>query len=150
MTFAVSRNTLESIEWPRVLDRLRGCCRTPQGRRALDPAQRDDDEAAPDPQYAGNWLTAFSVFAAGRHEVFDRIAETTEARALIDAGEVVPLGGVAEMETAFTRATKHGTIPGLQLLDVRSTLLALHETARFFASREQQAPKLAERATRLV
>jgi DNA mismatch repair protein MutS2 len=157
MAFDVSQKTLESLEWPRVASRLQASCRTPQARKLLaasSPANPSEDSRASseeseeeralrDAQHGGNSVHEFDVFAEGRHEVLDRLAETSEARALLDAGAVVPLGGVAEMEPAFVRASKSGTIPGVQLLDVRTTLVALHETARFFAAHEEQAPKLA-------
>lgn len=149
MAFQVSEKTLESLEWPRVVRRLQANCRTPQARQRLAPREPDDEEdldAGSDVQLTGNETPGFEIFAEGRHEVLDRLAETTEARALIDADLVVPLGGIADMEPAFTRATKGGTIPGLQLLDVRTSLVALVKTRRFFAAHKERAPKLADLA----
>ena len=51
MAFDVSQKTLESLEWPRVLERMRAACRTPQARVCLTP--NSDGEAA-DPQATGN------------------------------------------------------------------------------------------------
>jgi len=152
MAFEVSPKTLESLEWPRVLERLRASCRTPQARALLaDRADENDDarETDTDRQDSGSSALAFEVFAEGRHEALDRLAETSEARALLDADQVVPLGGVAEMEPAFVRATKSGTIPGVQLLDVRTTLVALDDTRRFFAAHAEAAQKLADLASLL-
>lgn len=149
MAFAVSPKTLDSLEWPRVVDRLRGNCRTPRARELLEECAHGQDPTAPphtDEQATGKWIQSLKLFPDGRQEVALRLRETTEARALLDADLVVPLGGIAEMEPAFTRAQKSGAIPGLQLLDVRSTLVALHETRRFFAAHAERAPALAELA----
>ncbi len=145
------QKTLESLEWVEVTSRLRAECRTPQARAWLpartggtaDEGVEQDPEspaaaAAPEPR--------FRELATGLPEVRARLAETSEARALLDAGKVPPLGGVHDLAAAFRRAGKGGSMSPDELLEVRSTLLALQETARFLAAAREAAPRLAERA----
>ena len=124
MSFRVTQKTLESLEWPQVARRLREECRTPR-------------------QETGN---SFADFAEGLSEVKARLTETSEARALLDGDQVAPLGGVVELYAAFQHAEKGGTLTPQLLLDVRSTLVALHETKRFLEGTAEQAeailPKL--------
>ena len=125
MSFRVTQKTLESLEWPEVARRLRHECRTPQ-------------------QQTGN---SFSEFAEGLGEVRTRLSETSEARALLDGDHVAPLAGVADLQAAFQHAEKSGTLMPQQLLEVRSTLVALHETKRFLEANSEPAPQLAARAS---
>lgn len=125
MSFRVTQKTLESLEWPQVARRLREECRTPR-------------------QETGN---SFADFAEGLSEVKARLTETSEARALLDGDQVAPLGGVVELYAAFQHAEKGGTLTPQQLLDVRSTLVALHETKRFLEGNAEQAPQLAAQAS---
>ena len=125
MSFRVTQKTLESLEWPEVARRLREECRMPQ-------------------QEIGN---SFAEFAEGLTEVKSRLAETSEARALLDGDLVAPLGGVVELQAAFRHAGKGGTLTAQQLLEVRSTLVALHETKRFLEGNAEHAPQLAAQAS---
>jgi DNA mismatch repair protein MutS2 len=125
MSFHVTQKTLESLEWPEVARRLRAECRIPQ-------------------QPIGN---SSADFAESLAEVRSRLAETSEARVLLDSDRVAPLSGVAELQPAFLHAGKSGTLVPQQLLEVRSTLVALHETKRFLAANSEQAPQLADRAS---
>ena len=104
MSFHVTQKTLESLEWPEVARRLRAECRIPQ-------------------QPIGN---SSADFAESLAEVRSRLAETSEARVLLDSDRVAPLSGVAELQPAFLHAGKSGTLVPQQLLEVRSTLVALH------------------------
>ncbi len=125
MSFRVTQKTLESLEWPEVARRLRDECRTPR-------------------QETGN---SFADFAEGLSEVKARLTETSEARALLDGDQVAPLGGVVDLDAAFQHAEKGGTLTPQQLLDMRSTLVALHETKRFLEGNAEQAPQLAGQAS---
>jgi len=127
MSFRVTQKTLESLQWPEVARRLREECRMPR-------------------QETGN---SFSEFADSLAEVRARLAETSEARGLLDGDQIPPLGGVVEVHAAFQHAGKDGTLTAQQLLDVRSTLLALHDTKRFLEGNAEQAPQLAEQASLL-
>jgi DNA mismatch repair protein MutS2 len=142
MSFRVTPKTLECLEWPQVAARLRAQCRTPQARERLllheGPEEADDDGAERQP--TGN---SYAEFADGLNEVRVRLAETSEARALLDADQIPPLGGIADLELAFRRAGKGGIMTPQQLLEVRATLAALHESERFLGSRVEEAPRLA-------
>jgi len=166
MTFCIAQKTLEALEWPLVVARLREHCRTPQARR-FSSAHRgaelqSDDSAYSDTPSASAPLAAGAVgsdpedagsgperewgreaFAHGLEAVRERLAETGEARALLDADESPPIDGVAELEVAFRRASKGGALAARQLLEVASTLRAIHDTKRFLTRRSESAPHLA-------
>jgi DNA mismatch repair protein MutS2 len=150
MSFRVTQKTLESLEWSQLVGRLRDHCRTPQARGWLprhgekggeEAREEEDDEA----QLAGSSAPEGEVseFASTLREVRERLAETSEARALLDAELIPPLGGVADLDATFRRAGKGGTMSPQQLLEVRATLAALHETSRFLATHAEAAPLLA-------
>ncbi len=128
--FRISQKTLERLEWGAILSRLAGYARTPPTRTRL----AGGTPGAP----AG--LSLFEPDASG---VRARLAETREALHLLEAGEAPPLGGVAELDPSLARARKGGVLDPAELLEVGSTLAALHETARFLGSRAEEAPGLA-------
>lgn len=127
MAFQASQSTLESLEWGRVIDELRGACRTPQGRLRLDETGGDDG----------------GLFESNEAGVRARLRETSEARQLLDRDERPPLGGCADLRSPLAHAIRGGVLEPTQLLDVRATLAALHATRRFFEGRAEIAPTLA-------
>jgi len=131
MPFDVAKSTLESLEWARLIDELRSCCRTPQGRRRL--AESSDE----------------SVFAADEAGVRKRLSETTEARNLLEQDAMAPLGGCADLDASLTHAEKGGILEPAQLIDVRTTLEAMHSTLRFFDHHREQTPALGELARQI-
>ena len=131
MPFNVAESTLESLEWARLIDELRTCCRTPQGRRLLSESS---DE---------------SVFAADEGDVRTRLRETTEARSLLDRDAITPLAGCADLMASLAHAEKGGVLEPAQLIDVRTTLDAMHATLRFFDHHREQTPALAELASQI-
>jgi DNA mismatch repair protein MutS2 len=146
MSFRVTQETLEALEWPQIVAMLREECRTPQGREALAPATEpigvDDSseiEAASDagPGDAG-------IFERSADGARRRLAETSEARALMDAEDLPPLGGAAPLRAIFQRAGMGGVLEASQILDVRGALQTLHSTARFFRTRTDSCPGLAD------
>lgn len=126
MGFKASRSTLESLEWARVIDELRGACRTPQGRLRLE--QTGDDGG---------------LFESSEAGVRARLRETSEARQLLDRDERPPFGGCADLRSPLAHAIRGGVLEPAQLLDVRATLEALHATRRFFERCADLAPTLA-------
>jgi DNA mismatch repair protein MutS2 len=122
MSFRVTQKTLESLEWPDVIARVREQCRTPQALGRADE------------------------FSTGLAEARELLAETSEARVLLDEGRVAPLSGVTDLLGVFRRAAKGGTLTPPQLLEVRAAATALRETARFLASHAETAPRLASLA----
>ncbi|HVH05164.1 MAG TPA: endonuclease MutS2, partial [Myxococcota bacterium] len=121
MPFQVAAETLARLDWQDLVARLESCTRTPGGRaRAAGPLFE------PDPQ-----------------RMRERLAETSEARALLDAGQEPPLGGVRDLDGPLLRLAKGGALAAPELLDVASTLGALRATARFLAGSAETAPRLA-------
>lgn len=126
----VSRRTLESLEWPQLIERLGAHARTPAGRRRCEPAAADD------------------VFAADLETARSRLAETTEARAVLAHG-APPFGGLADVQLALLRAERGGEIGAGDLLDVASAIEAIEATQRFLAAHVGTAPRLAARGATL-
>lgn len=129
MPFSVAQKTLERLDWGEVLERLAGYARTPRGAAALAPGASGE--------------LPREVFAQSPAAVRERLAETAEARAVLDAGDAPPLGGAAELAPTLGRATREGVLTGEELLAVAATLAALRETRRFLARRAEEAPRLA-------
>src|SRR4051812_27877358 len=98
----VADKTRSDLGWGALLDELAGRTRTRRGgnlARALEPMSSLDD-------------------ARARHE------EVSEARALRDSGEALPLDGVRDLDEALPRAEKGGVLEGSLLRDVGSTAAA--------------------------
>ncbi len=140
MSFRIAQKSLERLEWPQVVERWQRHCRTPQARRRLssEPEAASDDgdrnpATAPD-------RTLFEGDLALVHE---RLAETSEARALLDGEQAPALGGVAELASSLARAERGGALTGVQLQEVAASLAALHATRRFLLERAEAAPRLA-------
>ncbi len=130
VSFRISQKTLERLEWEAILVRLAERARTPLGRRRI----------LGDGSGATAGLPLFEPDATG---VRARLTETREARALLDAGHAPPLGGVAGLDASLARARKGGALGPVELLEVASTLAALHESARFLGQHTEEAPGLA-------
>jgi len=128
--FGISQKTLERLEWPEILAHLAEFVRTPQARARLLDAPADGPPGA-------------SLFEASAAGVRERLAETAEANAILAEGDAPPIGGAAQLGAALARARKGGALDAEQLLEVGSTLRALHETARFLERRAEAAPRLA-------
>jgi DNA mismatch repair protein MutS2 len=120
----VSRRTLESLEWPQLVERLQAHARTPGGRRACEPD------------------IAQSLFAADLESARARLAETSEARALLEI-EAPPFGGLPDVADALLRAERGGGLGAGELLDLASAADAVEETQRFLARHTVVAPRLA-------
>ena len=123
MPFNVSQKTLDRLEWPDVVEWLRRLARTPRGRARCEA----DD----------------SLFEEDLGEARTRLAETSEARAILDEGALPPLEGVRDQTRVLGRLQKRGMLTGEELLGLRSTLGAIHETSRFLLGRAEEAPRLA-------
>ncbi len=135
MSFRVAQKTLERLEWPQVVARLRDHCRTSQARRNLAQAEARDGGDDLDP-VGFHFESELSGARA-------RLGETSEARRLLEAGEIPPLSTLADLEVPFQRAAKEGVLTPHQLLDIGSALCSLHATVRFLKSHASPAPLLA-------
>ena len=121
MPFAVAESTLESLEWARLIDELRTCCRTPQAHLLLSGSATE------------------TLFGADENEVRTHLRETTEARSLIDRDAIPPLGGCADLKASLAHALRGFVLEPEQLMDVRTTLEAMHATHDFFDHHREQA-----------
>jgi DNA mismatch repair protein MutS2 len=126
----VSRRTLETLEWPLVVERLRAHARTPGGRRRCEPG------------------AAHALFAPDAESARALLAETGEARALLERA-APPFGGLADVATALARAERGGAISAGELLDVAAAIEAIEATERFLARAVELAPRLAARGAAL-
>ncbi|MCP4035988.1 MAG: hypothetical protein GY733_03565 [bacterium] len=137
---------------------LRYCC-TPQARLRLGAPDeihhedvdrtgtRDDDssvggsrEGRPEAERAGT--SAQGELEQSLAAVRERLAETSEARGLLEAGEGPPLDGVADLRRGLRRAEMGGVLATQQLLDVRKCLEAVGRVLRYLDARRESAPLL--------
>lgn len=132
MGFFVSQKTLERLEWPQVLALLQNHARTPGGR----------DKFA--------WASALELFESTRFGVEERLAETTEARAIIVTGALPPLLDVAAPTVALARARKGAVLAARELMNLAATCASVRVTRGFLESRADSAPRLADLASLLV
>jgi DNA mismatch repair protein MutS2 len=138
MSFFVTQKTLERLEWKCVLAMLGDRTRTPGGRKrcVTETAEGETDGA--------------SLFEPTRRGVLERLAETGEARNILAAGEVPPIGGTSGLEQTLARARKDGVLAARELLDLASTLEITRDVKRFLEVRRGSAPRLAGFAAVLV
>ncbi|MDJ0788947.1 MAG: endonuclease MutS2 [Myxococcota bacterium] len=130
MAFEVSDKALERLEWPELLAQLARHARTPRGVR------RCDRDAAP-------------LFAEQAEDVAERLAATSEARAILESGELPSLGDVRDVDAWLGRLGKGGSLLGAELCDLSRTLHATSRTKSFLSRRAEEAPTLFEYAERL-
>jgi len=69
-------------------------------------------------------------------EVERLLAETTEARSLVDRGTHIPLGGIHDIRPSLERASAGGVLDPAALLDIASTIGAAHALRAFFQEQE--------------
>ena len=125
MGFQIAAKTLESLEWPELVERLRGFIATPLALERLD-----------DPR---------ALFAEHRAELDRLQAETREARDLLESSSGPGLEGIKDLASIFARARKGGGVTPRDLRDVAATCEALSRLVRTLGQSEERAPLLAER-----
>src|SRR5258706_15401477 len=121
---AIADKTRADLAWDALCVELAARTRTPRGAalaRALDLLPEVDA-------------------ARARH------AEVSEARALRDTGDALPLDGVQPIDADLPRAAKGGILDPAMLRDVASTLRAGAATRRHLVARGGRAPRLLGRA----
>jgi DNA mismatch repair protein MutS2 len=138
MSFFVTQKTLERLEWNRILAMLGERTRTPGGRNrcASETSEGESAEA--------------SLFEPTRRGVLERLAETSEARSVLAAGEVPPIGGAPGLEQTLARARKDAVLAARELLNLASTLKITRDVKCFLEVRRESTPRLAELAEILV
>jgi DNA mismatch repair protein MutS2 len=127
MSFRCDPATLERLEWSRLAECLAGLAATARGVEACRG----------------------ELFSATRAAVAERLAETGEARVLLDGGEVVPFSGVADLRPHLEGASVGRTLGPRELREVADTALAAERLRRFFAERSGRAQRLAGLAATL-
>jgi DNA mismatch repair protein MutS2 len=120
----VSSATLEALEWPAVVERLRAHLRTPGGLRLC---AREGGTA---------------LFAADLETARARHEEASEARAVL-AAAAPPFGGLVDVVPALLRAERGGSLGAGELLDVGAVVDAVASTIRFLDRNAGAAPRLA-------
>jgi DNA mismatch repair protein MutS2 len=138
MSFFVTQKTLECLEWKHILAMLGERARTPGGRNrcASEASEGESAEA--------------SLFEPTRRGVLERLAETGEARSILAAGEVPPIGGAPGLEQTLARARKDAVLAARELLNLASTLKITRDVKRFLEVRRESTPRLAELVEILV
>jgi DNA mismatch repair protein MutS2 len=127
MGFVCDAATLARFEWPRLLERLAEQASTDRGAEACRQGR----------------------FAEDLEGVRALLAETTEARAILDSGEEIPLGGAADLRPILEAAIRGQTQSASDLGRVLVTLHAAHRVRAFLGERAEQAPGLSARALSL-
>ncbi|MDG2334708.1 MAG: Smr/MutS family protein [Myxococcota bacterium] len=150
MSFRVAQETLEALEWPKVVQRLREQCRTAQGQKWLDeasshtPGENSAGTATAGVATRFRPLKPAHLFEPTLQGLREKLQETDEARALLDAELAPPLGATADLAQPLSRAEKGALLEISELVEIASTLATLRLTARFFQRSAEQAPALAE------
>jgi DNA mismatch repair protein MutS2 len=124
MPFRCDSATLQRLEWHRLAECLAGCCASSRGMQAARG----------------------TLFQPTRASVVDRIAETSEARKLVDAAEPLPFGGVHDLRTLLEEIERGRVPAAADFHALHTTLDAAHRVRRFLAERSERAPHLADLA----
>jgi DNA mismatch repair protein MutS2 len=127
MGFECDTATLGRLEWPRLLYRLAAEASTSRGAEAC----------------------AGDLFAPDLEAVRLRLSETSESRAILDAGEEIPLGSIGDLRPIVAAAERGQLQPASELARVLATLQAARRACSFLSECVDRAPRLAERAARL-
>jgi DNA mismatch repair protein MutS2 len=113
--------TLETLDWPVVLDRLASHCRTLRAAR-----------------------TARGLDLAGDLDtVRARYAGVRQLRALLEDGQTLPISAVTDIEEALERASHGAVLEPAELAGVARCLTALEALRLWIQARGEQAPALA-------
>jgi DNA mismatch repair protein MutS2 len=123
---AMDSKTLQVLEYPKILERLRAFCdfsASMELARALEPTDSYDLALA-------------------------RLAETSEARRLFSIQDI-GIGGAHDIRSAVDLAARGGVLDPQQLLDVKSTLISCRELKRSLERKTDEYPRLAQIAAGL-
>ncbi|MAJ61996.1 MAG: hypothetical protein CBC48_19960 [bacterium TMED88] len=141
MAFSIEKETLEALEWPRIIEKLVEACGTERARSevirhgSLLPSEISDS-------------AGMTIFPQDSESVMQRLQETSEARALLDEDEAPPLGGTPDIGPLLAQAARGVTLDPDELLDVRVASETLRDVSRFLCVPERavRIPTLARRA----
>ena len=127
MTFRASDATLARLEWQRLLELCAGQAATERGAAALRALD----------------------FPATHSAVRERLAHTSEARRLLDAGSEPPFGGVADLRAPLFELSRGRAWNARELAALGQTLEAARRVRLSFAGHRELAPGLAALAETL-
>ncbi|MAI25631.1 MAG: hypothetical protein CMN75_06320 [Spirochaeta sp.] len=143
MPFEIDPETLEALEWPRVIQRLESLCHTQAARERMGleaiPMETDGSTRT---QSEAN--ASAGIFEPSLARVRQRLAETDEARGLLDDENRPPLGATPDVAPALQEARRGGTLEIQSLRDIRNLLQTLRQVGRFLISHSEDAPTLAQ------
>lgn len=123
----MDEKTLRTLEYPKILERLAGyCCfsASAEKARSLRPAVR-------------------------LHEARQFLAETSEARQLLEESPSTSIGGARDIREVLSLASRRIVLEAHQFLDIKYTLIASRNLRRLFERQGDQYPHLAELTLRL-
>lgn len=121
MSFRCGPKTLERLEWPRLAECLARKAATGRGAEAC----RGD------------------LFAPTREAAQERLAETSEMRTLLDAGEDLPLQGVHDLRETQAALRLGSLLSASELAHVHTSVQAGARVRAFLGARGDGAPRLA-------
>lgn len=109
------------LEFDAVLVRLAAHCQTETARQMALAS-----EASPD-----------------RHEVWEQLSQTLEAHQLLGVASPPSLGAVRDLAGHLEGASKGLVLGGVELAQLRDTLVAMRQMKQFLAPKSKEAPSLA-------
>ncbi len=118
----MDQKSLKTLEYDQILERLAAHCDFPvsaEKARALRPMNK-------------------------LHHVRHALAETGEARELLELKPEISIGGTRDIRTSLKAAVRHDVLQANQFLDIKYTLIAARNLRRIFERRGDQFPYLAE------
>jgi DNA mismatch repair protein MutS2 len=127
VSFRCDPATLARLEWERLLACLAAQAATERGAEALRAA----------------------VFPATHGSVRERLSETSEARALVDAGAEPAFGGIADLRAELGELARGRTLNAPELARLLATLEAARRIASALEEKSERAPRLAALAETL-
>lgn len=112
--------TRSDLEWDRLLDALASrCVSVPGGRLARE-----------------------LPFASTHEEARRLLDEAREAKGLLDAGEPLPIGGIADVTSAIGRVGASGVLAPAEIREMGKALEAARVLRRFLSLRKSRVPRL--------
>lgn len=141
MPFEIDSETLEALEWPRVIQRLDALCQTQAARERVDRGSvsmgaEGSGETGSRPE------GSLGIFESSLAGVRQRLAETDEARSLLDTERRPPLGATPDVAPALQEARRGGTLEIQSLRDIRNLLQTLRQVRRFLIHHSEDIPAL--------
>src|SRR3990172_5628730 len=120
MTRTLQERSWESLEWPKLKERLAELATSAVGKelcRNLAPAE---DETV----------------------ILESLQETTECKELLEEEDNLPLAGIGDLREVLERAVKEAVLESKDLIAVGETLRASARLKSFFQQRRGRAPLL--------